>query len=157
MIDEKDKRILKLLQKNSRISNAEIARRMNMAPSAILERIRKLEKKGIIKGYELRIDPKALGLSLTVITMVRTQEDVGSTRIGQELAMISDIQEVYFIAGEYSYMVKARVADTDALTGLLQQMGEVPGIRDTRTTFVLDTIKEEAGPDLEGSGLQPAE
>jgi len=148
MIDMKDKEILNMLQNNCRISNAEIARRMNMAPSAILERVRKLEKKGIIRGYELRVDPKALGLSLAVITLVKTEENVGSTRIGRDLAGIPEIQEVYFTAGEYSYMVKARVADTDDLTRLLKKMGEVPGIRDTRTTFVLDTIKETAGLDL---------
>lgn len=148
MIDEKDIKILNFLQKNCRVSNAQIARHLNMAPSAILERIRKLEKKGVIKGYELRIDPKAVGLSLMVITLVKTDEDVGSTRVGQDLSRIPDIQEVYFIAGEYSYMVKARVADTDALTDLLKKMGVVPGIRDTRTTFVLDTIKESVTLEL---------
>ncbi|MFP4110523.1 MAG: Lrp/AsnC family transcriptional regulator [Desulfonatronovibrio sp.] len=151
MIDAKDKKILKMLQDNCRVSNAEMARQLSMAPSAVLERVRKLEKKGIVKGYELRLDPKSLGLSLTVITMVKTEEDVGSTRVGQDLSRIPDIQEVYFIAGEYSYMVKARVADTEALTCLLQKMGAVPGIRDTRTTFVLDTIKESAGFDLESA------
>ncbi len=150
MIDNKDKQILNMLQDNCRMSNAEIARRMNMAPSAILERVRKLEKKGVVRGYELRVDPKAIGLPLTVIILVKTEENVGSTRIGKELAVIPEIQEVYFTAGEYSYMVKARLADTDALTGLLQKMGAVPGIRDTRTTFVLDTIKETSGPDLNG-------
>ena len=149
MIDGKDKLILNILQKNCRISNAEIARQVNMAPSAILERVRKLEKKGIIRGYEPRIDPRALGLSLTVVTLVKTEENVGSTRIGLELADIPEIQEVYFTAGEYSYMIKARVADTSALTGLLRKMGAVQGIRDTRTTFVLDTIKEGTGVDLD--------
>ena len=148
MIDTKDRLILNILQNNCRVSNAEIARKMNMAPSAILERVRKLEKKGVIRGYELRVDPKALGLPLTVITLVKTEENVGSTRIGRELAGISEIQEVYFTAGEYSYMVKARVADTDALTGLLRKIGEISGVRDTRTTFVLDTIKERAGLDI---------
>jgi Lrp/AsnC family leucine-responsive transcriptional regulator len=148
MIDSKDKQILNILMENCRVSNAEIARQMNMAPSAILERVRKLEKKGIINGYELRLDPRALGLILTVITLVKTEENVGSTRIGRELAAIPEIQEVYFTAGEYSYMVKARLADTNALTGLLQKMGEVSGIRDTRTTFVLDTIKETVGLDI---------
>lgn len=151
MIDRKDRKILNILQINCRVSNAEIARQMNMAPSAILERVRKLEKRGIIRGYELRLDPGNMGLSLTVIILVKTEENVGSTRIGRDLAEIPEIQEVYFTAGEYSYMVKARLADTDALTALLQKMGAVPGIRDTRTTFVLDTIKESAGLDLEGA------
>jgi Lrp/AsnC family leucine-responsive transcriptional regulator len=149
MIDSKDKQILNILMENCRVSNAEIARQMNMAPSAILERVRKLEKKGVINGYELRLDPRALGLILTVITLVKTEENVGSTRIGREMAAIPEIQEVYFTAGEYSYMVKARLADTNALTGLLQKMGEVSGIRDTRTTFVLDTIKETVGLDID--------
>ncbi|MFW5730573.1 MAG: Lrp/AsnC family transcriptional regulator [Desulfonatronovibrionaceae bacterium] len=148
MIDEKDAVILNLLQENCRISNAEMARQMGMAPSAVLERVRKLEKKGVITGYQPRLDPRVLGLSLTVLTMVKTEETVGSTGIGEKLARIPAIQEVYFTAGEYSYMIKARVADTEALTRLLTEMGRVPGIKDSRTTFVLETIKESSGLDL---------
>jgi len=149
MIDEIDKKILNILQKNARISNAEIARRVGMAPSGILERMRKLERKGIIQKYEVRLNPKALGLVLTVLIMVKTEERVGSVEIGYELAKISEVQEVYFTAGEYNYLLKARVSDTDALTELLRKFGAIPGVKDTRTTLVLNDIKETLALDLD--------
>ncbi|WP_456324501.1 Lrp/AsnC family transcriptional regulator [Desulfonauticus submarinus] len=148
MIDEIDKKILNLLQKNGKISNAEIARQLNMAPSGILERIRKLEKNGIIEKYEVRLNPKKLGLVLTVFILVKTEDPVGSTNIGYQLAQIEEVQEVYYIAGEFNYLIKARVAHTDSLTNLLKKFGQIEGVKDTRTTLVLQEILETLRVDL---------
>ena len=71
-IDDTDMRILRILQDNARISNADIARDVGMAPSATLERVRKLEERGLLKGYEARLDPVLLGRGLTVFVFVRT-------------------------------------------------------------------------------------
>ncbi len=149
MIDEVDKKILKILQKNSRISNAEIARQVGMAPSGILERVRKLEKKGIILGYETRLNPKKLGKNLTVLILVKTEDAVGSFEIGEKIARVSEVQEVFYLAGEYNYLVKARVSDTDDLTNLLKKFGALGGVKDTRTTLVLKEILETLEMDLE--------
>ena len=142
MIDDIDRKILKLLQENARISNAEIARRIDMAPSGILDRIRKLEKRGVIKGYEPRLDPLSLGLSLTTFILVRTEEPVGSYETGRKLAEIPEVQEIHYIAGDYCYILKVRVQDTEALGGLLRKFGSYPEVSDTRTTLVLDSIKD---------------
>ncbi|HSF41563.1 MAG TPA: Lrp/AsnC family transcriptional regulator, partial [Thermoanaerobaculia bacterium] len=80
MIDDTDRQILTILQSNARISNAEIARQVGMAPSAILERIRRLEAKGVIQGYETRINPEALGLGLLAFVYVRSSDFAGETR-----------------------------------------------------------------------------
>jgi len=143
--DNVDLRILDLLQADARTSNAEIARRVGMAPSAVLERIRKLEKRGIIQGYHARIDPKALGLGLTCFTFVRTEEPVGSVESGQDLAAIPEVLEVHHTAGQDCYLLKVRVADTEHLSRLLKRFGRVPEVRDTRTTIVLTTVKETLG------------
>ena len=82
MIDEIDRRILMILQANARTSNADIARAVSMAPSAVLERVRKLERKGVITGYEARIDPSAVELDLTAFTFVKTEEPVGAIDTG---------------------------------------------------------------------------
>jgi len=148
MIDEIDKKILNLLQENGRMSNAEIARRLKMAPSGILERIRKLESSGIIENYEVRLDHKKLGLVLTVFILVKTADSVGSTAIGHEIARIEEVQEVFYIAGEFNYLVKARVSHTDALTELLKKFGKIEGVIDTRTTLVLQEILETLRLDL---------
>ena len=143
MIDETDIHILTILQSNARTSNADIARQIGMAPSAILERIRKLEQRGVIQGYEARIDPAALGLGMLAYVAVRTDERVGDECAGERLARIPEVQEVHHVAGEDCYLLKVRVKDAKALGRLLQeQIKAVEPVRATRTTVVLDTLRE---------------
>ena len=145
MLDATDLTILELLQANARISNADIARQLEMAPSAILDRIRKLEQRGVIQGYTTRIDAAAVGLGLTAFILVRTEERVGSGAIGQTLARIPEVQELHHVAGEDCYLVKVRVADTEGLSKLLRdRFGRLKGVRNTRSTIVLSTVKETA-------------
>jgi Lrp/AsnC family leucine-responsive transcriptional regulator len=156
VLDATDLAILELLQANARISNADIARKLDMAPSAILDRIRKLEQRGVIRGYTTRIDAAAVGLGLTAFILVRTEERVGSGAIGQALARIPEVQELHHVAGEDCYLVKVRVPDTEGLSRLLRErFGRLKGVRNTRSTIVLSTVKETAAlplPEPEGAG-----
>jgi Lrp/AsnC family leucine-responsive transcriptional regulator len=142
MIDDVDARILDILQQNARTPNAEIARRVGMAPSAILERIRKLEERGVIEGYGARINPEAVGLGLAAYVFVRADERAGAPGTAERLAEIEEVQEVYHVAGEDCFLARVRVAGTRALGELLQQkIGAIDTIRATRSTIVLDTVK----------------
>ncbi|MFW5734463.1 MAG: Lrp/AsnC family transcriptional regulator [Oceanidesulfovibrio sp.] len=143
-LDPVDRAILDALQQNARVTNAAIARRVSMAPSAVLERIRKLERKGLIRGYEARLNAKALGHGLTAFTFVRSEETPGDTSAGELLARIPEVMEVHHTAGHDCYLVKVRVADTDHLGRLLKEFGRIPSVRDTHTTVVLSTLKESA-------------
>ncbi|MHC1701709.1 MAG: Lrp/AsnC family transcriptional regulator [Humidesulfovibrio sp.] len=142
MIDKIDRKILTIVQDNGRTSNAEIARQVGMAPSAVLERMRKLERKGIIKGFEAVLRPKDVGFTLTAFTFVRAEEGVGATDTGKALGRVPGVLEVHYTAGQDSYLVKVRARDTEHLQTILQQFGAIPGVRDTRTTVVLTTLKE---------------
>lgn len=143
MIDDTDRQILEILQHDARTSNAEVARRVGMAPSAVFERIRKLEERGVITGYAARVEPRALERGLLAFVLVRAEERVGDTTTERRLAAIADVQEVHHIAGEDCYLVKVRVADTEALGRLLRErLGALDTVRNTRTTIVLHTIKE---------------
>jgi Lrp/AsnC family leucine-responsive transcriptional regulator len=143
VLDDTDRQILAFLQSDARMANAEIARRLGMAPSAIFDRIRKLEERGIIDGFEARVNAKAVGLGLTAFIFVRGEDGPGDPKIGQLLAKIPEVQEVHHIAGEDCYLVKVRVADTDSLGMLLRErIGAVKSVRSTRTTIVLGTLKE---------------
>ena len=145
MIDEMDRRILSLLQQDARLPNAEIARRVGMAPSATLERLRKLEERGVIKGYEVRLDPRKLGLGLTAFIYVRTQNKAGEVDSGERLKQHPNVLEVHHIAGEDCYLVKVRAVDTEDLGRLLQrEISTMPNVASTRTTIVLGTLKESA-------------
>jgi len=143
MIDEMDRRILSLLQRDARLPNAEIARRVGMAPSATLERLRKLEERGVIQGYEVRVDPRKLGLGLTAFIFVRSQDKHGEVDTGERLKQHANVLEVHHIAGEDCYLVKVRATDTEDLGRLLRtDFATMPGVRSTKTTIVLGTIKE---------------
>lgn len=142
MLDATDIQILNILQTNGKITNADLARQIGMAPSGVLERVKKLESRGIILGFEVRLNPRALGMTLSTFIQLQTTDAVGSADIGRQLAQITEVQEVHWIAGEYNYLVKARVSDTDSLAVLMKKFGEIPGVRDSRTTLVLDTLKE---------------
>lgn len=145
MIDDIDMQIANILQHDARTSNAEIARQLGMAPSAIFERIRKLEARGVIQGYHAALDPRALDLGLLAFVFVRADERPGVGAAGHELARLPEVQEVHHIAGEDCYLVKVRVADTEALGHLLRErFGRIECVRSTRTTIVLSTLKETA-------------
>jgi len=145
MIDEMDRRILSLLQQDARLPNAEIARRVGMAPSATLERLRKLEERGVIQGYEVRVDPRKLGLKVTAFIMVKAQDKQGELDTGERLKQHPNVLEVHHIAGEDCYLVKVRTTDTEELGRMLRaDFSSMPSVRSTKTTIVLGTLKESA-------------
>ena len=143
MIDSIDLKILNILQNNSRTSNVDIARDLEMVPSAILERIRKLEERGLITGYSASINPHEIGLGLLVFLFIRTDEKVGEIEVAKLLAKIPEVLEVHHVAGEDCYLIKLRVKDTGHLSKVMRErFGQIHSIRSTRTTIVLETIKE---------------
>ncbi len=145
IIDGIDRMILAILQEKGRTPNAEIARRVGMAPSAVFERIRKLERQGVIRAYEARLDPHALGLDTVAFVLVRVDERLRESSTGERLKEIQGVQEVHHIAGEDCYLLKVRTEDTDALGRLLRErIGAIDSVRSTRTTIVLGSVKESA-------------
>ena len=156
MIDGTDRTILMMLQENARVSNAEIARQVEMAPSAVLERIRKLEDRGVIKGYAAHLDPRALGQGLLAYVLVRTDCGAWQAETAAKIAALPEVQEVHHIAGEDCFLVKVRTRDTAALGSLLRdRVSAIEAVRSTRTTIVLDTVKETTEIDLrEAAGTE---
>jgi Lrp/AsnC family leucine-responsive transcriptional regulator len=145
MIDSIDAEILKILQSNARTSNAEIARQVDLAPSAVFERIRKLEERGVIEGYAARVQPKAVDLPLLAFVFVRADDKPGALTTAEKVAAIPEVLEVHDVAGEDCFLVKVRTSDTEALGRLLrEQFGRIDSITSTRTTIVLETVKESS-------------
>jgi Lrp/AsnC family leucine-responsive transcriptional regulator len=142
-LDQTDRKILRLLQANARVTNAEVAREVGMAPSATFERLRKLEERGVIAGYETRVDAEQVGLGLTAFILVKSTEGPGSERTGDRLAAIDEVQEVHHIAGEDCFILKVRARDPRDLQRVLRErIGRIPEVASTRTTIVLQTVKE---------------
>jgi Lrp/AsnC family leucine-responsive transcriptional regulator len=114
-----------------------------MAASAIHERVKKLEARGLIRGYEARLDPAPFGRKLLAFIFVRVDELPGEEDTGVRLAEIPEVLEVHHVAGEDCYLAKVRCADTDDLARLLRdRFGTIPTVRSTRTTIALGTLKE---------------
>jgi Lrp/AsnC family leucine-responsive transcriptional regulator len=143
MIDDVDRAILDALQQNARTSNAEMARRIGMAPSAIFQRVRKLEENGLIQGYTARINAKALGFGLVAFIMVQTRDNVSSIDTAGLIAELPEVLEVHRVVGEDCFIVKVRVRDTDHLAELLEhRIQPIRSIASTRTTIVVKTVKD---------------
>jgi Lrp/AsnC family leucine-responsive transcriptional regulator len=145
MIDAVSLKILKILQEKARIPNVEVARQVGMAPSAVLERIRKLEKQGFIDGYEVRLNPKRFAKSLVAFVKVKIKKLSDEKKAGEKLSRIPEVQEVHYVAGEDAFLVKVRVADTEDLGRLTRdKIAAIASVRSTQTAIVLSTYKETA-------------
>ena len=143
-IDEIDRRILSLLQDNARISQSDIAKAVALAPSAVMERIRKLETRGIITGYVALVDPHVVDQRMLAFVAVRTSAVGDEEReVAARLAAIPEVLEVHYVAGDDCLLLKMRARDAEHVGHLLRnQVSAVPGVRSTRTTIVLGSMKE---------------
>ena len=143
MLDQIDRNILAIIQEQAKHSNAELARKIGMAPSAVLERIRKLEEKGIITGYQAKFNPHAMGYGLLAYIFVKSQDGCWSEETSAKLSAIPQVLECHGIAGEDCYLVKIRARDTEDLNRILKiYFQPIQSIISTRTTIVLETHKE---------------
>jgi Lrp/AsnC family leucine-responsive transcriptional regulator len=131
------------LQNDACLTNAELAKKLGMAPSAVLERVKKLEQRGVIEAYVTRIKPESIELKLLAFIFIRTSEGPGSINTSKQLAKIPEVLEVHHVAGEDCYLVKMRARDSQSLVKLMREkISILPGILSTKTTVVLETIKE---------------
>ena len=142
-MDETDRKILSCLQNNGRISNKELAKRVHLVPSAALKRLKRLEETGVIQGYACRIDHSKTGLNMNVLISVITAEKVGNIEIGSQLAELPDVLDVFDVAGNTSYIIRAVVKDTSGLNDLIIRLGNIPGVVRTQTTLIMNMIKNE--------------
>ncbi|WP_010254186.1 Lrp/AsnC family transcriptional regulator [Myroides injenensis] len=143
-LDEVDLTIIRMMQDNARINNSELARELGMAPSAVLERVKKLEQKEVILAYHASINPKALNQKMLSFIFIKVDEIIGDEETGKLLAEIPEVLEVHDIAGDDGYMIKVRTTDSLALVHLMRNsLSKIQGIISTRTIIVLQTVKED--------------
>ncbi|MDZ7749260.1 MAG: Lrp/AsnC ligand binding domain-containing protein [Halofilum sp. (in: g-proteobacteria)] len=150
-LDRTDKRILRELQANGRISNVELARRVNLSATPCLERVRRLEQAGYIRDYVAVLDPQRLevGLLLYVeVTLDRTTPEVFE-RFKETIAARPEVQECHMVAGGFDYLVKVRVPDMESYRAFLGDgLTAAPGVRETHTYVVMEEIKETTGIEI---------
>jgi Lrp/AsnC family leucine-responsive transcriptional regulator len=144
-MDKTDLEILKILQKKARVPNVEVARTIGMAPSAVLERIKKLEARKIIQGYEVRLNPEMFGGAMIAFVSIQVTRPSRIRETGEQLATIEQVQEVHYLAGGDTLMLKIKTSGNTALEELIQsRIADVSGVKATKTFIVLSTFKESA-------------
>jgi Lrp/AsnC family leucine-responsive transcriptional regulator len=143
MIDDTSLQILRILQEKARTPNVEVARQVGLAPSAVLERIKKLEKQGIIDGYEVRLNPERFQRNLVAFILVTLNDKNDQMEAEKSLSGLTDIQELHFITGGDSLLVKVRVRDIRDLDHLIrEQIWKIGNGCSTKTMISLHTAKE---------------
>ena len=142
--DRIDRRILKALVADGRLTNNELAERVGLSPSPCWQRVRRLERDGFIQGYTAVLDQTLLGVSETVIievTLDRHDDEILEV-FGQAMADMPEVLEVYLTTGEYDYFVKVAVNGTAGYEEFLRtKLYKVPGIRHSRSSFALRCLK----------------
>jgi len=142
-LDEKDRKILRILVSNSRTPFSKIARELGLSEASIYVRIRKLEKMGILKGYTASIDLTKLGYSTRALIMLKLSPEKYREAISR-IKVFSNTIDVYEITGEFHVVMKVVARSNEELSQLIDKLGSIPGVIETRTLYILRTIKEES-------------
>ncbi|MEI6897705.1 MAG: leucine-responsive transcriptional regulator Lrp [Psychromonas sp.] len=143
-LDRIDRNILRELQKNGRISNVELSETVGLSPTPCLERVKRLEKQGVIKSYTALLDPQYLNASLLVyieLTLKRSKNDVFE-HFNEAVKNLDSILECHLVSGDFDYLLKTRVADMSAYRKVLSEtLRALPNIKDSRTYVVMEEVK----------------
>ena len=126
-MDKLDYRILNILKENGRETASDISKAIHLSVSAVLDRIKKMEEAGIIKGYTVRVDAKALGNDVTALMEISLEHP--------------NILDCYYLTGDYDFVLKISCSSSDELESIHRTIKSIPGVSATRTHFVLKEIK----------------
>lgn len=145
-LDLTDMRILDEIQKDGRISVVELSRRVHLTKTPCAERLRRLEKAGVVRGYFARLDPVVVGAGHTVMVQVQlkgtTADDLEA--FNSAVARAPEIQSCHMVAGGFDYILKVRSRDIDSYRKVLGEViSKLPGVQQTHTYVVMETVKDE--------------
>ena len=144
VLDAKDRKILDLVQRDGKLPQAEIGKRVGLSTAAVNERLKKLEHAGVIRRYAAVVDPRAVGATVTAFVEVFIEHPRFESGFIDQVRKLHEVQECHHITGEFSLLLKIRVRDMESLQHLLiHRLNALEGVRQTRTVVVLSTSKEE--------------
>jgi Lrp/AsnC family transcriptional regulator, leucine-responsive regulatory protein len=137
-MDEKDRTILAVLQDDARATYADIAARVGLSPSSVHDRVRKMERRGVIRGYRADVDPVGVGLGVAALVSVFPLDPSQPDRLPGLLVEFPEVEDCYSVAGHEDYVLKVRTRNTADLETFLRRLSEKAGVQ-TRSTVVLST------------------
>jgi Lrp/AsnC family leucine-responsive transcriptional regulator len=145
-LDHTDIELLKLIQKDSSMTNKEMAEKVNLSPTPVFERIKKLEQMGYIKGYVGVLDKEKIGLNLTVFCSVKIKEhtkEIGNKFV-KDIVLLEEVVECFNIAGDYDFLLKVITTNMKTYQDfVINRLGEIENIGSTHSTFVMGEIKNQ--------------
>jgi Lrp/AsnC family leucine-responsive transcriptional regulator len=144
-LDKTDLKILRLLQENGRISMTELAERVGLSTTPCTERVRRLERDGVIEGYYARLNPQAVGAGLLVFVEIKLSAKSGDIfdAFRREIQKIPQIMECHLVSGEYDYLIKARLPDMSMYRKLLGDiLLQLPAANESHSYVVMEEVKE---------------
>jgi DNA-binding Lrp family transcriptional regulator len=142
-LDHIDSVLLAALQEEGRLRLEDLARRVELSPSSVHDRLRRLQRDGVIRKWTIAVAPEALGL--TVLAFVGVRASRPCAELVEPLARIREIEEYHSVAGQLSLLLKVRASSTEHLLELIERLKQIPGVETTETTVVLKTYVER-GP-----------
>ncbi len=148
-LDAVDLRILRELRFDARIKNTELAQRVGLSPTPCWNRVRALEREGVIQRYVTILDPAKLGLPdlVFVEVMLASHDEATLDAFGQAVVDLPEVVEAWLVSGEYDYMIKVAVAGAAGYERFLREhLFRLPGIRHTRSSFALGCLKQGYSP-----------
>lgn len=148
-MDKLDRKLLGLLQRDAKLTNADLGRRIGLSVSAVNERIRKLQTAGVIRAFEARLDPEALGRGICAFVLVLIERPEQEEAFLDAVAGAKQVQECHHVTGDYSYLLKLRVSSTAELERVIRQgLKAQPGVVRTQTMIALSSPKESSAIDV---------
>ena len=145
LLDKTDIMILNILQHNGRISLSELATQVNLSVTPCSERVKRLEKDGVITGYHARLNPQLVNRGLLVFLEIKLSATSGDvfTEVARTLSSIPEVLECHLISGEFDYLVKARLSEISAYRALLGDLlKKLPASTSSRSYIAMEEIKE---------------
>jgi len=144
-MDTKDRQIIRELQKDGRLTNHDLAARVNLSPSPCLRRVRNLEEKHVIKGYTALVDQKAFGLAVTAFVRIRlAQHSTENVKAFEDaIQRVEEVQDCYLMTGDCDYLLKVIVSDLEAYETLVRtRIHRIPGVASMDTGFAYGKVKQ---------------
>ena len=141
-MDHIDIKILRYLTKDARMNASQISQKVNLSISAVIERMKKMEASGLIKGYTAVIDEKLAGFNVQAMISIRLEHPKYNQEFNRQMCSHERVMECFYITGDFDYIARIGVSSTDELTKVLHDIKQIPGVSLTRTYVVLDNIKQ---------------
>jgi Lrp/AsnC family leucine-responsive transcriptional regulator len=154
-MDRIDANILKCLTRDARMNASQISQQVNLSVSAVIERMKKMEASGLIRGYTAVIDERQAGVNVQAMISIRLEHPKYNPEFNRQMCAHESVMECFYITGDFDYIARIGVSSTEELTKVLHDIKQIPGVSLTRTYVVLDNVKQNSSVIPRTKAAQP--